>query len=381
MFLMWTRNKKLIRDFIRASTSSSRNNRARLHSSSTSNPIDNCLDTLKRNDPESVLHLNFWPKQTQVAYVVIRAFQAEIEAIPLAVSRNQKPVIAQIRYQWWRDAVDSCFSSSTQEDRVPSNHPLLVLLKPVIKEHKLLKYHFTRIINSSETHYLDPRFTSLTDLVKYSQSTTYATLSLLLPLLPSPSKGKLPLEVVDHGLTHLSTFLTIVKLLKKLPYYIRHRSSHIIPTELMECSEEHLYRFFESRRLHNSMEEEEVRNSLLNLVYLAWSELIAAREVMALDPTHTHVQDFRSDKKHYNSIRNQIFGSVNLVKVSIDRSLIPLFLPATSARSHLSKISKILLANKANRRDSIASLIHSVHTQSDWSLPFKVWFDFKFNQF
>ncbi|KNZ44292.1 hypothetical protein VP01_930g8 [Puccinia sorghi] len=340
----------------RITTTTTRISRKAFHQATQAEP----LNSLKRNNPDAVLQLPFWPRHAQPGFLAIKAFHAEIDAIPLAVSRSGKTVIAQMRYQWWRDAIQGCYQ---QDVDTPSNHPLIQVLKPLIKTHKLSKYHFTRIINGSvkspsilflflenetdarsfqETHYLDPRFTNLGELVSHSQSTTYAVLSLLAQLLfsngPQPA---LPLATVDHGLSHLGTFLTIVRLLKRMPYYMRHRQTHIIPPELMACPEESLFRFFNPRpaklysssspSTHEPSSSDHPRSSLLNLVFLAYSELVAAREVISLDPSHSHHPDFRSSKSA-QQIEKHIFEGPrsHLPKVRMDRTLMPLFLPAVS---------------------------------------------------
>ncbi|KAA1098847.1 hypothetical protein PGTUg99_013130 [Puccinia graminis f. sp. tritici] len=397
---------------IRRTGTTNQQQRQRRRGYSGLSSIEECLDSLKRNDPESVLQLPFWPKESQPGFVAIKSFHGEINNIPNAVSRSQKPLIAQMRYQWWRDAIDSCYLSSSSSsqtvdnspiNQIPSNHPLIHLLKPIIKQHKLSKYYFTRIINASEAHYLDRRLPTLTALADHSRSTTYASLSLQAQLLRSSKQwkekgtklGGVTLATVDHSLSHLALFLTVVRILKQLPYDIRHRGTHSVPLELLECSEETLFRFFNPRRTYNNHQSlassdqkdlHDAQDSLFNLIFLAWSELVAAREVISLDLSHVHSDDFRN---HHNAtlIQKHILSSRKsyLPKITIDRTLIPLFLPATPARTQLTKISNIILNTHKPRRQEEqgnlkSHLIDNVARKADWTVPFKLWFNFTFNK-
>ncbi|EFP94173.1 uncharacterized protein PGTG_20056 [Puccinia graminis f. sp. tritici CRL 75-36-700-3] len=403
---------RLLTGAIRRTGSTNQQQQRRRRGYSGLSSIEECLDSLKRNDPESVLQLPFWPKESQPGFVAIKSFHGEINNIPNAVSRSQKPLIAQMRYQWWRDAIDSCYLSSSSSsqtvdnspiNQIPSNHPLIHLLKPIIKQHKLSKYYFARIINASETHYLDRRLPTLTALADHSRSTTYASLSLLAQLLTSSKQwkengtklGGVTLATVDHSLSHLALFLTVVRILKQLPYDIRHRGTHSVPLELLECSEETLFRFFNPRRTYNNHQSlassdqkdlHDAQDSLFNLIFLAWSELVAAREVISLDLSHVHSDDFRN---HQNAtlIQKHILSSRKsyLPKITIDRTLIPLFLPATPARTQLTKISNIILnTHKARRQEEQGNLkshlIDNVARKADWTVPFKLWFNFTFNK-
>ncbi|EFP92482.1 uncharacterized protein PGTG_18307 [Puccinia graminis f. sp. tritici CRL 75-36-700-3] len=312
---------RLLIGAIRRTGSTNQQQRQRRRGYSGLSSIEECLDSLKRNDPESVLQLPFWPKESQPGFVAIKSFHGEINNIPNAVSRSQKPLIAQMRYQWWRDAIDSCYLSSSSSsqtvdnspiNQIPSNHPLIHLLKPIIKQHKLSKYYFARIINASETHYLDRRLPTLTALADHSRSTTYASLSLLAQLLTSSKQwkekgtklGGVTLATVDHSLSHLALFLTVVE-----------------------------------------------------------SQTIALRHPPSRD----------TYRKSY------------LPKITIDRTLIPLFLPATPARTQLTKISNIILnTHKARRQEEQGNLkshlIDNVARKADWTVPFKLWFNFTFNK-
>ena len=195
----------------------------------------------------------------------------------------------------------------------------------------------------------------------------------------------MPLGTLDHALAHLATFLTVVRLLKRMPFYVRHRQTHIVPPELLECPDEALLRLFSPRRPADEELQQPAARSLLNLVFLAWSELVAAREVISLDPSHRHSApaDFRAHK-NAAAIHSHIFSRrAPLARASVQPGLVPLFLAATPARSQLSRISKIILHagnTDKNGRNRIGELIDGVARKPDWTVPFKLWFDYCFNK-
>ncbi|OAV94706.1 hypothetical protein PTTG_04217 [Puccinia triticina 1-1 BBBD Race 1] len=357
--------------------------------SSMAGPLAESLERLKQTDPNAVLQLPFWPSHAQPGFIAIRTFLAGMDCIQLTEVKWMG--MASLRLHWWRDAIDSCYGSQDHRKKLPDHH-LIQGLRPLIKQHKLSKYYFTRIIEASWSHCCHPRFADLSALVKYSRSTTYAGLSLLAQLLTSSEpawRGDVSLRTIDHSLTHLATFLTIIRLLERMPHYVDNHNTHIVPSELLECPDEALIKFFADRYSPAPLDDSRGQlpaRSLLNLVFLAWSELVAAREVITLDPSHRHssTSDFRSHK-NASRIESHIFsGRPHLPTVTIPPGLVPLFLAATPARSQLSKISKIILTSSdmvnKRRQNRTTDLANWVAQKPNWTAPFKLWFNYYFNK-
>lgn len=231
-------------------------------------------------------------------------------------------------------------------------------------------------------------------MIDHSRSTTYSFLSLLLQVLNSTSKPsiKIPLQTIDHALSHLANFLTITKILKLLPYYLHRNQLNIIPIDLLDCSDEDLFRFFSpsssqtshhqsTRQPSRSSDEltrsrnQNVRDTLCNMIFLAWYELIATREVISLDPQQHHHHDLKKVKR--TLIEDQISGQNELERVTIDRSIMPVFLCATPTRIQLGRIERIL---SDPRQPFNLDRFNSIVQRSDWKLPFKLWFDYRFNR-
>ncbi|KAH9811950.1 hypothetical protein DFH28DRAFT_1130648 [Melampsora americana] len=111
-------------------------------SSKTDSPIDQCLNNLRRLDHSSITN-SIYPKDVRSAFVAIKSLNLELLSIPNSISSG-KTLIGQMRYQWWRDAINSCYKEDNEESQAPINHPVILALHPVIKRHKLSKYHFNR---------------------------------------------------------------------------------------------------------------------------------------------------------------------------------------------------------------------------------------------
>lgn len=157
------------------------------------------------------------------------------------------------------------FSSGTPQ-RKPAAHPIAHLIASLPQTSRLSPYHFTRLINARENHFLNPSFTSLQDLAEYSAGTQASLLYLLLqasdPPLPAGGTGGMilphsrPFEhvgdehlghegtpegggkvpdslLLDHAASHLAVAMTISILLRSIPHHAAKRIN-VIPTEIGE---------------------------------------------------------------------------------------------------------------------------------------------------
>ncbi len=88
--------------------------------------------------------------------IALYAFEAELAAIPTRVSQ---PLLAELRFTWWRDQLDELF-----EARSRKGHPVLEALAPVIERAGLDRGAFEALIEAHigrvrrEPHDLDALF-------------------------------------------------------------------------------------------------------------------------------------------------------------------------------------------------------------------------------
>lgn len=159
------------------------------------------------------------------------------------------------------------------QSKPPISHPFSHLLSALPLK-SLSPYHFTRLINAREQHFLNPTFSSLQDLSDYSAGTQASILYLLLQSMvsvdrstslrspevspmellhavpfnhvgdehlvatststsTSTSDAILPITplLLDHAVSHLAVAITIAILLRSIPHHASRRIS-VIPIEI-----------------------------------------------------------------------------------------------------------------------------------------------------
>lgn len=313
--------------------------------------------SLLRKSDADAFWPSFWvPASARPAYLAIRALNVELASVDEQVSN---PVVGRLRYQWWREAVKSAFDSK------PLPHPLIQLLSILPQRNQLSSYHFTRLINAREAHFLNPSFTTLQDLAEYSAGTQASLLYLLLQsVADSPTGKQLPHAhpfqhlggehenkllngfqqkelkpvdslTLDHAASHLAVATTITILLRSIPHHASKRIN-VIPAEIASrhsLKEENLFRI---GPLALGLQE-----SVATLVGIAEAELRTSRA--CFDGT-----------------------------TGIPEQSMPVFLAATPARSFLDRLSC----------DKIDFNIFSPELHKRyWKVPFQVWGDARNKRF
>lgn len=90
--------------------------------------------------------------------ITLYAFEAELMAIPTRVTQ---PLLAEMRYVWWRDQMDGVFAGFVGEGGVPKGHPVLEALTDLVGRHGLARAPFDALIEAhigrvhGEPHELD----------------------------------------------------------------------------------------------------------------------------------------------------------------------------------------------------------------------------------
>jgi len=148
--------------------------------------------------------------------VALRAFNIETAAVK---SHVPNAPAAQLRLQWWRHAIEKCYKGDG------SGHPVTELLTPAVKEGKLTKGWFLRLLESRAHDLSTSQPRTLDDLEKYTEDT-----SASLFYLGMESMGIRDLNA-DHAASHVGKAFGLVTLLKALPYHCKAREVYI-PTDL-----------------------------------------------------------------------------------------------------------------------------------------------------
>ena len=88
--------------------------------------------------------------------IALHAFEAELMAIP---SRVTQPLLAEMRYVWWREQMDGVFAGVARK-----GHPVLEALTDVVARHGLVRAAFDALIEAhidrvqGQSHDLDAFF-------------------------------------------------------------------------------------------------------------------------------------------------------------------------------------------------------------------------------
>lgn len=83
--------------------------------------VDYCADLLRRVDYPLYVALLVLPRLLRPTFLPLFAFNAELTHVPHAA---QEPMLRNIRYQWWREAVERLYSNT------PDAQPVMVALAP-----------------------------------------------------------------------------------------------------------------------------------------------------------------------------------------------------------------------------------------------------------
>jgi len=109
---------------------------------------------VRQSDPDRWLSSRFVADaQTRADLIALYAFEAELLAIPTRVTQ---PLLAEMRYVWWREQMDGVFAGAPRK-----GHPVLEALTEVVARHGLERAPFDALIEAhigrvhGEAHDLD----------------------------------------------------------------------------------------------------------------------------------------------------------------------------------------------------------------------------------
>lgn len=98
-------------------------------------------DQVRAADPDRWLSSRFVSDvQARADLIALYAFEAELLAIPTRVTQ---PMLAEMRYVWWRDQMDGVFANSPRK-----GHPLLEALTDVVARRGLDRAPFDSLIEA-----------------------------------------------------------------------------------------------------------------------------------------------------------------------------------------------------------------------------------------
>jgi len=99
-----------------------------------------CAAIVEKADPDRFLSAMTAPEEGRAALFPIYAFNVEVARAPWVVS---EPQLAEIRLQWWRDAIAEIFAGAT-----PRRHEVVEPLAEVIRSANLPRWPFEALIDA-----------------------------------------------------------------------------------------------------------------------------------------------------------------------------------------------------------------------------------------
>lgn len=106
-----------------------------------------CVEALKTRDYDNYIWAMQLPKHLRPSIFTLRAFDLELTAIP---AQAKQTMILRMRFQWWRDAINSAYKGR------PANQPVISALASVLDQHTLTRYRMQQVITTREESFADP---------------------------------------------------------------------------------------------------------------------------------------------------------------------------------------------------------------------------------
>ncbi|KAK0172546.1 hypothetical protein PV328_005852 [Microctonus aethiopoides] len=181
------------------------------------NPTQYCMESVRKYDYENYLCTLLLPKNLRAAAFAIRAFNVEIAVIQ---DQTSEIAISGMRYNFWNDTLKKIYNNTPPEAPVPLE------LTRVLRNHKLSKHYFQRLLDARWKKWQTVSFNDISAIEQYSEDTVSPVNYLLLQ-----TRGIQNVHI-DHVASHLGKAQGIVTTIRSVPYHARRRTM-ILPKNLL----------------------------------------------------------------------------------------------------------------------------------------------------
>jgi phytoene synthase len=169
---------------------------------------------VRRHDRDRFQTVLFAPAARREALFALYAFNYEIARVRESVTL---PMLGQIRLQWWRENIAAAF-----EDGAIRHHPVAEALTAAVRDLRLSRDHFDRLIDGRETDMEDERPATLAALEAYAEATSARLVYLALEVLGVHDAA------ASHAGLHVGIAYSLAGLLRTIPF----RARQIIPADI-----------------------------------------------------------------------------------------------------------------------------------------------------
>jgi len=178
-----------------------------------------CEAMLKRDDADRWLATLFVPQALRQHVYALYAFNLEIARVREIVS---EPLLGEIRYQWWRDALETPDSGDV------AANPVAAALLDTINRFELPKESLLRLIDARVFDLYDDPMDSIQAFEAYAAATT-SNVFRLVRLIADPEDIGGGLGVAEHG----GIAYAMTGLLRALPWHSA-RGQLYVPREILK---------------------------------------------------------------------------------------------------------------------------------------------------
>ncbi|WOJ89285.1 phytoene/squalene synthase family protein [Methylocapsa polymorpha] len=178
-----------------------------------------CETLLRRDDPDRWLASLFAPEQKRRHIHALYAFSLEIARAREIVS---EPLLGEIRFQWWRDALET----PTRMD-VGAN-PVAAALFDTIERFSLPKQALLELIDARLFDLYDDPMETVEQLEAYARATS-SSLFRLVPLILDPDEPADGLGAAEHG----GIAYALTGVLRALPWHSA-RGQAYVPLDILQ---------------------------------------------------------------------------------------------------------------------------------------------------
>ncbi len=180
---------------------------------------DDVTQRLKQADADRVRAAYFAQDDARSRLMLLYAFHLELAKVPELVS---EPMIGQIRYQWWREAIAEIYETDTVR-----KHEITTPLRTLLLDGEVPRYWVDQLIDGRERD-IDPRpFETLSEAQDYSANTSGVLMKIAVKLL-----GADPHIAVEHA----GTSWGLTGLARAYPYYHQSMLSALTFEEICEAA-------------------------------------------------------------------------------------------------------------------------------------------------
>lgn len=162
-----------------------------------------CEALLRRDDPDRWLASLFLPGDLRPHIHALYAFSHEIARVREVAS---EPLLGEIRFQWWRDAIEAAAAEE--------GHPVAAALTETVARFNLPKTVLLELIEARQFDLYDEPMPSVEALEAYARATS-SSLFRLAPMILDPEEQADGLGAAEHG----GVAYAFTGLLRALPWH------------------------------------------------------------------------------------------------------------------------------------------------------------------